>query len=117
MNDLVFDKEGHLWMATDGGVAVFDCGERWETFRAGDKLPRCMFQNVAIDRFDNIWFGTDEKGLYCLSGFKMMEPEVAENSFDPDTFIRTDLHVPAKALEAYKKHPIWGKFKNLLGDR
>ena len=80
VNDLVFDKEGHLWMATDGGVAVFDCAERWETFRAGDKLPRCMFQNVAIDRFDNIWFGTDEKGLYCLSGFKMMEPEVAENT-------------------------------------
>ena len=84
VNDLVFDKEGHLWMATDGGVAVFDCGERWDTFRAGDKLPRCMFQNVAIDRFDNIWFGTDEKGLYCLSGYKMAEPAVAENN-DPAT--------------------------------
>ena len=85
INDLAFDREGHLWMATEGGVAVFDCNDQWDTFRAGDKLPRCMYQNVTIDRNGNIWFGTDDKGLWCLSGYQMKKPEVAQASDNPDS--------------------------------
>ena len=84
VNDLAFDKEGHLWMATDGGVAVFDCKDRWDTFRAGDKLPKCMYQNVVVDRKGDIWVGSDEKGLFCLSGYKMREPEPEVPSTDAD---------------------------------
>ena len=80
VNDLVLDGEGHLWMATDGGVAVFDCKDRWDTFRAGDRLPKCMFQNITIDRRGDIWIGTDEKGLYCLSGYKMPDPKAEADS-------------------------------------
>lgn len=80
INDLAFDSEGNLWMATDGGVAVFDCNDRWDTFRAGDKLPKCMFQNVTIDRRGNIWIGTDEKGLYCLSDYKMPDPGAVDST-------------------------------------
>lgn len=80
VNDLALDGEGHLWMATDGGVAVFDCKDRWDTFRAGDRLPKCMFQNITIDRRGDIWIGTDEKGLYCLSGYKMPDPKAEADS-------------------------------------
>lgn len=71
VNDLEFDREGHLWMATNGGVAVFDLDERWDTFRAGEVLPKCMFQNITIDPKGNIWVGTDDHGLYQLSGYTM----------------------------------------------
>jgi len=80
VNDLEFDSEGHLWMATEGGVAVFDCNDRWDTFRAGDKLPKCMFQNITIDRKGDVWIGTDEAGLYCLSGYKMPDQAAVDSA-------------------------------------
>ena len=70
INGLAIDKEGLLWMATDGGVAVFDRDSRWEAFPAGrGELPKCMYQNVVVDNKGNHWFGTDEKGLFCLSEY------------------------------------------------
>ena len=71
VNALAFDEEGLLWMATDGGVAVFDGKDRWDVFPADGKvLPRCMFQKVCIGADGDRWFGTDEKGLFRLSGYK-----------------------------------------------
>ena len=71
VNGLAFDEEGLLWMATDGGVAVFDCKDRWDVFPADGKvLPRCMFQKVCIGVDGDRWFGTDEKGLFRLSGYR-----------------------------------------------
>lgn len=71
VNGLAFDEEGLLWMATDGGVAVFDCKDRWDVFPADGKvLPRCMFQKVCIGANGDRWFGTDEKGLFRLSGYQ-----------------------------------------------
>lgn len=71
VNDMDFDRDGNLWMATDGGVAVFDCAGRWDVFKAGEKLPQCMFQKIVVDRKGDVWVGTDEKGLCRLSGYKM----------------------------------------------
>ena len=76
INGLAIDGEGLLWMATDGGVAVFDRNDRWEAFPAGrGELPKCMYQNVVVDNKGNHWFGTDEKGLFCLSNYKMREKD------------------------------------------
>lgn len=88
INGLAFDEEGLLWMATDGGVAVFDCQDRWDVFPADGKvLPRCMFQKVCIGADGERWFGTDEKGLFRLSGYRMREKEplVAENAEHPES--------------------------------
>ncbi len=76
INDLAFDQEGNLWMATDGGVAVYDTRSQWDVFAAGQgQLPRCMFQNLTIDKNNNVYVGSDERGLFCLSGYKMRNPE------------------------------------------
>ena len=97
INSLAIDAEGLLWMATDGGVAVFDRVNRWDAFVGGQgDLPKCMYQKVAIDKKGNRWFGTDEKGLLCLSGYKMRDekaeaeteeisPEVATTDSDEKT--------------------------------
>ena len=89
INDLAFDEEGLLWIATDGGVAVFDGTSRWEVFPADGKvLPRCMFQKVTIGANGDRWFGTDEKGLFLLQDYKMKEEndgaEVAEGAETKD---------------------------------
>jgi hypothetical protein len=39
-----------------------------------------MFQNITIDRRGDIWIGTDERGLYCLSGYTMPDPSAAVDS-------------------------------------
>ena len=77
VSGLAFDEEGLLWMATDGGVAVFDCQDRWDVFPADGKvLPRCMFQKVCIGNDGERWFGTDEKGLFRLSGYRGIPGDV-----------------------------------------
>lgn len=48
----------------------------------------------------------------CLS---CPPPEVEGDAFDAETFKNARLEVPASALNAYKSHPIWGKFKEIVG--
>ena len=44
-----------------------------------------MFQNVTIDRNGNYWFGTEDKGLFCLSGYKMANPDEPAQTAQTDS--------------------------------
>ena len=58
VNDLLLDRDGNLWIATQGGLACFD-GSTYRTFTTEDGLPnnriRCLFE----DSRGHLWFGTD----------------------------------------------------------
>ena len=58
INDLLLDRAGNLWIATQGGLACFD-GRVFHNFTTADGLPnnriRCLFE----DRKGHLWFGTE----------------------------------------------------------
>ena len=58
INDLLLDRAGNLWIATQGGLACFD-GRVFHNFTTADGLPnnriRCLFE----DSRSQLWFGTD----------------------------------------------------------
>ncbi len=58
VNDLLLDRNGNLWIATQGGLSCFD-GRVFHNFTTADGLPnnriRCLFE----DRKGHLWLGTD----------------------------------------------------------
>ena len=59
VTDLLLDRTGNLWVATQRGLACFD-GNTFQTFTTEDGLPnnriRCLFE----DRQGHLWLGTDQ---------------------------------------------------------
>ncbi len=66
INDLLLDRNGNLWVATQGGLACFD-GHTFHTFTPEDGLPnnriRCLFE----DSQGHLWLGTD-RGVIHYNG-------------------------------------------------
>ena len=58
VNDLLLDRDGNLWIATQGGLVRFD-GHTFHTFTTEDGLPsnciRCLFE----DSRGHLWLSTD----------------------------------------------------------
>ena len=64
---MVQDREGYLWLATDGGLARFD-GVRFRVF-GGDDFPSLQssrFQSLHASRSGELWIGTRNGGLIRL---------------------------------------------------
>jgi signal transduction histidine kinase/ligand-binding sensor domain-containing protein len=67
VNATVQDREGYLWLATDGGLARFD-GVRFRVF-GGDDFPSLQssrFQSLYASRSGELWIGTRNGGLIRL---------------------------------------------------
>jgi hypothetical protein len=78
INDIVFDADGMLWIATSGGAAVFDGESRWVTFTSkNSELPAGNIYKVAVSRQGDVWFGSDSRGVAKLSNFVMPAPQTA----------------------------------------
>jgi ligand-binding sensor domain-containing protein len=56
ISDLLFDKQGRLWVTTDGGVSVLDKG-RWQKFTTKDGLVEDSVFAASLDRNGKLWFG------------------------------------------------------------
>jgi len=56
ISDLLFDKQGRLWVTTDGGVSVLD-KNRWQTFTTKDGLVENSVFAASLDRNGKLWFG------------------------------------------------------------
>lgn len=58
VRDIERDASGRMWVATNGGVGVYD-GALWTTYRTADGLPSNDVQVIFPDsRTDQVWAGT-----------------------------------------------------------
>lgn len=58
VNDLLLDRTGNLWIATQSGLARFD-GSTFHTFTTEDGLPSDHIHCVFEDSRGHCWIGTD----------------------------------------------------------
>ncbi len=57
VNDIKQDKNGYLWISTNGGVSKFD-GKTFENFSINHGLTDNQVNTITLDQQKNIWFGT-----------------------------------------------------------
>jgi hypothetical protein len=90
------DEEGHIWLGTAKGVAVFYnpenifTGANWDSQQIlieQDGQIKILLENdiinsIAVDGVNQKWIGTENSGVYCLSsdGQKEIYHFTAENS-------------------------------------
>ncbi len=65
--DIIQDKQGYLWFATQVGVARFD-GYTFKNFYTSEGLPDNYVNCLLGDHRGRIWFGTDGGGLGIYDG-------------------------------------------------
>ncbi len=87
--DLLQDRSGYLWVATEGGGLVRFDGRNFEDLDAPEALNsanvRCLFE----DHLGVIWAGTAEHGVFCFDGtvwrtFNQGLPDLHIRSFTED---------------------------------
>jgi len=64
--DMVFDKEGKLWIAWDRGIVYFDPENEKLTYSdlmVNSKNSKLSIRSLRFDDFENLWIGTTQ-GLY-----------------------------------------------------
>jgi len=57
--DICEDRNGDLWLATDGGLSRYD-GNEFRNYTIEDGLPRSHVQSVVEDADGNIWVATGD---------------------------------------------------------
>lgn len=68
---LAEDRQGHVWAATDGGLARYDGGALrvWQHDPARpDSLPGNEIETLLVDPLDRVWVGINGKGVARLDG-------------------------------------------------
>jgi ligand-binding sensor domain-containing protein/signal transduction histidine kinase len=73
---LLEDRDGNLWIGTDGGLARLT-GDRLERFPADHPLGRLSIRALFEDREGSVWVGTDGAGVFRLhdAGFVVVGEE------------------------------------------
>jgi signal transduction histidine kinase/ligand-binding sensor domain-containing protein len=62
---LLADREGDLWVGTNGGLARI-AGENLQLFPASDPLATVSVLALLEDREGNLWIGSEAEGLHIL---------------------------------------------------
>ncbi|WP_448136325.1 hybrid sensor histidine kinase/response regulator [Stenotrophomonas rhizophila] len=66
VHQVVQDRQGYLWFATDDGLARFD-GRTFRTWRREQGLADSALLSLAVDRHDQLWMGTGYGALMRMS--------------------------------------------------
>jgi ligand-binding sensor domain-containing protein/tRNA A-37 threonylcarbamoyl transferase component Bud32 len=77
VNDLLVDRDGNLWVATEAGLNRFD-GQTWITFDTADGLDSDNVQTLFLDDDSMLWAGTayGERGLNYYDGIAWGPPSI-----------------------------------------
>ncbi len=57
INQIIEDKDGNIWVATNKGLNVFD-GDAWVSFSKRDVLPNDVITEMKVDSRGRVWIGT-----------------------------------------------------------
>jgi len=73
--DLEVDPDHNIWISSNRGLVRFNPGESsFEIFEDdGDPLVREYIEAVSLDSFDNLWIGTETKGILKYSNKSIFE--------------------------------------------
>ncbi len=98
VTDLAIDQTGHVWIATEDGLARYD-GAAFRVWRYDPGDPASIRGNVVqtllVDRADRLWVGVEDGGLSVMEAERTGFAHVASVLGDPAT-LRTP-HVFALA--------------------
>ncbi len=91
--EVIQDKEGFIWLATQNGVSRFD-GKRFTTYTVEDGLNSNMITSLTLGTKGEIFFGNYERGINVLKNGKI------ENFFgysnEKHIYITFIINVPTK---------------------
>ncbi|MBL7896340.1 MAG: SpoIIE family protein phosphatase [Bacteroidia bacterium] len=66
VQSMVFDRMGHLWVGTDGGLCRFD-GHKWMVYNTGQNLRHNYIFCLRLLKDGRLLIGTDGGGLQILN--------------------------------------------------
>src|ERR1700744_6084712 len=68
INDLLFDKDGYLWLASQVGLVRFN-GSSFRTYYPDDKpVMESNIVSLGKNEKGQLYFETQDRHLYCYSG-------------------------------------------------
>jgi two-component sensor histidine kinase len=76
--NVVQDKKGYIWIATDNGIVKFN-GSTFKKFQLGEGLPSNDIFGLAVDSKNKIWITGYYNGLYYIENDKVKKVKNSEN--------------------------------------
>ncbi|NND07801.1 MAG: OmpA family protein [Saprospiraceae bacterium] len=85
IKDIAFDKDGHLWIASEL-LTVWDVeNDKYRIFDGADYFTSNDVNTIAVDKKGAVWVGTQDKGLYVIEKESAMTvTALAENEVSCD---------------------------------
>jgi signal transduction histidine kinase/DNA-binding response OmpR family regulator/ligand-binding sensor domain-containing protein len=89
VNEIVEDKSGNLWFATDNGVSCCDMQSgKWKNYYHNRQEQAQVFLSLCEDDKGRIWAGTFSSGIYVIDG--KTGKELAHYSKEESSFLSSN---------------------------
>ena len=79
VNDIKQDKNGYLWIATDGGLSRFD-GISFKNYSSQNGLPETVVNAICFDADGDMWIGGATGKIYLFSNEKFYQFNIIEDT-------------------------------------
>ncbi|MBL7941562.1 MAG: histidine kinase [Flavobacteriales bacterium] len=86
IRDLLVDREGCLWLATNGGGLLRFTGRAFSAYTTEDGLSSNAVMSISRDRGGDFWFSTHDNGICRLSHDTIIKYDLSEFSSNNRTW-------------------------------